>query len=1045
MVSLYRIKSIQRKMRIATCLLVGFIGLFQPVWAQNSSDKFRQEIKKVQLERTRIVDSLIEKAGYPRFRSTEKNTIELMGLKDNGLPDYWETQNLEGAKTLRTHKLWPNRFQTYNLAGLGMRLAEWDGGAIRLTHREIIGRAIQKDGATTLSDHASHVGGTMIASGITREARGQAWQATLWAHDWSNDENEMMDAADSGITVSNHSYGSICGWRWEGGWVWYGPANAYEDPTFGFYSSRSRGVDLITNSKPYYLPVIAAGNARDDGPSPGATHTIAGANPTTSNMVRTKNGPYNIVEGMGVSKNGFTVGAVSPDTNGIAGPQDIRMSGYSCWGPTDDGRIKPDVVAAGSGIYSILGTGDSNYGNMTGTSMAAPSVTGSLLLLQEQYGNYNSKKRMTSALLKAVTINTTDEAGANEGPDFQFGWGLMNTEAAASAIANNGGSAIIKEDTVFNGLTKRYLITSDGTKPIRATIAWNDPAGTPPNGGLNPRNRMLVNDLDIRIFNPQNLTYFFPWKLDVEFPANAAFRGDNIVDNVERIDAGVLPAGTYEIIVSFKDSLRNRFQPYGLAVTGLGALPEYCRGSSSIRARSGFLDDGSWNNNYLPNTNCEYRVESPDPTYGVLVKFRQFSLLSGDSLEILDIQNGVPVPVTKLSGNQLPPFMVSQGTGFLFKFTSDETQESTGWNLLFEVIKKPEISYTVSADDICAGNSITLNATARTQDTTRVQFLWDLPGATPSSATGRQISVQYPLNGRFSVNLKGVNIGGTTDLIADERIKVRPSNGLFTFNHIEDFSNTAFPRWNADTLGNYTTTTSFSSSISNWERTTQAFYSAPAALRIVNRGLLAGNTRSIISPSFDLTGLPAGNQFCFNYAWAARQTTNTDALHIEFSYDCGSTWNRVKSLNQSSTPSLSTTGSLITTNFIPNSTAQWSSICLPLIQNSSSFRFRYVMVNGGGNNLFIDDISFRLPNGLTKKLFEKQLMVYLNPTANQVAIDLGEPLKGFQKIRLCDLLGKTLIETQTENSIEFLEVKNLKPGTYLIVVEGYTPVKLLKN
>ncbi len=1031
-------------MKRLTCLLGGLLALGSTAKAQIKPLGISDELRKVQILRNLAVDSLIEKLGYPRFRSTENVKRELMGIKDNGLPDYWETSNLEGAKTLRTHKLWPARFRSYNLAGLGMKVAEWDGGAIRLSHREIAGRVKQVDNSGTLSDHASHVGGTIIATGITREARGQAWQAILWAHDWSNDENEMMDAADSGITVSNHSYGSVNGWRWEGGWTWYGPANAYEDPSFGFYNSRARGVDMITYSKPYYLPVIAAGNARDDGPSPGATHTIAGNNPVQSNMVRTKNGPYNIVEGMGVSKNGLTVGAISPDTNGISGPQDVRMSSYSNWGPTDDGRIKPDVVAAGSGIYSILSTGDANYGNMTGTSMAAPSVTGSLLLLQEQYGNYYNKKRMSSGLLKAVTINTTDEAGPNLGPDYMFGWGLMNTEAAANAIANNGASSLVKDDTLWTGQVKSYNITSDGVSPIRLTIAWTDPPGTSPAGGLNPRNRMLVNDLDLRLISLSNQANYLPWCLDVENPSNAAFNSDNIIDNVERIDGGVLPAGIYEVRITHKDTLRNNFQPFGLVVTGIGSLPQYCRGSSSVRARAGFIDDGSWASNYMPNTNCEYKIESPDATYGVMIKFRQFDLAGGDTLFISDIQSGVPVPVAKFSGNQLPTYMVSQGSGFVLNFVSDGNLEGGGWNILFEVIKKPQIRYTASADDICAGNSITFSATATVQDTVTVSYLWDFPGASPSLANGNRVTVQFPQNGRFPVQLTGISSVGITQIIDNERIKVRPSTGFNSATHVEDFSNSAFPNNLADTLGNFQMTSTFGQGVGNWERTTQAFYSAPAGMRIINRGLLAGNSRVLISPTFDLTALPPNHQFCFNYSWAARLASNTDALHLEFSYDCGSTWTRVKTLNLNSTPSLSTTGAFITTNFIPTAQNLWSTFCMPVSQNSPSFRYRLVMVNGGGNNLFMDDIGFRIAGGITQAV-KKTLSVYPNPTHNQVAVDLGELPKSNTQIKICDLLGKTLIETKVQNALEILDIKSLSTGTYLIQVEGYTPIKLLKN
>lgn len=59
------------------------------------------------------------------------------------------------------------------------------------------------------------------------------------------------------------------------------------------------------------------------------------------------------------------------------------MSSFSSWGPTDDGRIKPDIVADGVSVFSTTATHDSSYGYKSGTSMATPNAAGSLLLLQE--------------------------------------------------------------------------------------------------------------------------------------------------------------------------------------------------------------------------------------------------------------------------------------------------------------------------------------------------------------------------------------------------------------------------------------------------------------------------------------------------------------------------------------------------------------------------------------------------------------------------------------------------------------------------------------
>jgi subtilisin family serine protease len=83
------------------------------------------------------------------------------------------------------------------------------------------------------------------------------------------------------------------------------------------------------------------------------------------------------------AKNILTVGAVSGILAGYAKKEDVVANSFSSWGPTDDGRIKPDIVADGVSVYSTLATNDSSYGYLNGTSMAAPGASGSLLLLQE--------------------------------------------------------------------------------------------------------------------------------------------------------------------------------------------------------------------------------------------------------------------------------------------------------------------------------------------------------------------------------------------------------------------------------------------------------------------------------------------------------------------------------------------------------------------------------------------------------------------------------------------------------------------------------------
>ena len=56
---------------------------------------------------------------------------------------------------------------------------------------------------------------------------------------------------------------------------------------------------------------------------------------------------YDCIGNRGVAKNILTVGAVKDIPAGYSTPADVIIEDYSGWGPTDDGRIKPDIVANG--------------------------------------------------------------------------------------------------------------------------------------------------------------------------------------------------------------------------------------------------------------------------------------------------------------------------------------------------------------------------------------------------------------------------------------------------------------------------------------------------------------------------------------------------------------------------------------------------------------------------------------------------------------------------------------------------------------------------
>lgn len=486
-------------------------------------------------------------------------------LDESGYPVIYAPHNLNAAITTGANHLQEGGSLGLSLTGKGLVVGIFDQTRPKRDHPEFGTRLTQVDGSTeTLSEHSTHVTGTVMASGINAAARGMAYEATGWAFNWEADISKMLANAyepsskPGGMLVSNHSYGVVLGWRRNSAtsWTWFGnpSISVVEDWRFGFYSTKSQAIDELAYSRPYYTVVWSAGNDRND----------------VGDGTRPPDGPDDTIGPEGVAKNNITVGAVSQVLE-YTGPNAVAISNFSSWGPTDDGRIKPDLVGMGVNVFSssINAQDLDSYASLSGTSMAAPNVSGSLFLLQQLYSQRNPGKFLLSATLKALAIHTTKESGPAPGPDYMYGWGLLDARASADLILNEDGSGkLIRELILDQGATYEYQIVSDGITPIRATIAWTDPAGTPAGTILDPTNLMLVNDLDLRIFDEDGAE-FFPWTLN---PAQgAAARGiqntDNFRDNVEQVLISAPSAKKYTVKVTHKGELTFGMQPFSLVFT----------------------------------------------------------------------------------------------------------------------------------------------------------------------------------------------------------------------------------------------------------------------------------------------------------------------------------------------------------------------------------------------------------------------------------------------------------------------------------------------
>lgn len=529
--------------------------------------------------------------GAPTKLNLPDGSVAQLISIDENVPLYVMPCNVEAAQTIETTNVWPGGSAGLSLNGTNQTIFMWDEGQPRLSHTEFTSRVSMIDASTVnLSSHSTAVAGTLIAGGVNNilsntipignVAKGMSFSGLVQAGSFTNDFSQMPgEAATNNMRLSNHSYEHSTGWVLSGtNWFWFGNSeiNTNLDPKFGNYSVYSAAIDQLAQNAPNYLGVWAAGNDVSNAPPVQPTNhiefTLQGIQIRT-NRFHPPNGDaggYDTISDLGCAKNMLTIGAVYPN-GGYTSPTNVVWASFSSCGPTDDGRIKPDVVAAGVAIITTDSANDYAYQAISGTSFATPSVTGSANLLEQYYRQlHTNSSDLLAATVKGLIIHTADQATTNRGPSYRFGWGLMNTAKAAGLVGNdatNGLKNFIKEVMLNNGQYVQFPIVSAGgtNNPVKVTVCWTDPPGAANSlTNLNNPAIKLINDLDLRVYSPNGTTNL-PWVLNPDFMnrlaaarSAAATTGDDTRNNIEQVYiANPITNGTYSVKVTHKGTLAN--------------------------------------------------------------------------------------------------------------------------------------------------------------------------------------------------------------------------------------------------------------------------------------------------------------------------------------------------------------------------------------------------------------------------------------------------------------------------------------------------------
>jgi len=295
----------------------------------------------------------------------------------------------------------------------------------------------------------------------------------------------------------------------------------------------------------------------------------------------------------GIAKNVLTVGATRNGTAANA------IASFSSRGPTQDGRLKPTVMAPGESLYSATRTGTNTYSSMSGTSMATPAVSGAVGLLRcyLQEGYYptgepveeNRLDYISAALLRSMAIASADpNIGSYTPPDNNIGWGRIDVDSVLY-FAGDTRRLMLKDDTsgIATGEYKMEYFQVNAAIPLRVALVWTDTAAAP---NANPT---LVNNLDLEIISPSGVSYHGnQFSGGQSIPNPTAWDSLN-VEECCRVNAP--DSGLWTIKVWARNVATGSRQPFAWTITGAVSPSSLLHdvGVGAILSPTGSIDSGT--------------------------------------------------------------------------------------------------------------------------------------------------------------------------------------------------------------------------------------------------------------------------------------------------------------------------------------------------------------------------------------------------------------------------------------------------------------------
>lgn len=968
------------------------------------------------------------------------------------IPEVGQPENIGGRLDHRSNTLAQDIDGGLQYNGEGIKVMLQDDGYLG-DHIDYKGRVDQGfcSGCSTNpgNDHGDHVAGTIMGAGnLNPLAKGMAHGAYIYVFGSDNINYDTVPAlyTDSGVVITSKSYSNGC--------------NAG-------YSDLAAQLDQQVHNLPSLTHVFSAGNN-------GSSNCAYGAGA----------GWGNITGGHKSGKNVITVGNLTQ--------QDV-IAPSSSRGPMTDGRIKPDICAVGTSVYSTIP--ENSYEFKTGTSMSCPGVSGTVAQLYQAYKDLNSGANPPAGLIKAALLNSAEDLG-NPGPDFIHGYGRINARRAYEVLANNNYIA----DTANQGDNDIFLLNvPSGTKELKIMIYWPDFEGTV--GAA----YALVNDINLKVKDPV-ATLFEPWVLDhtpdVSSLSADALRKVDSLNNVEQVTILDPIPGTYEIDV-FGDLIPEGPQPYFIVyqMTNDEIVITHPNGGEGIKANNSCpirwdaspstenfdleytLDNGlNWYNIGTAGANDRlmyWNTPGDTITGNAKIRISRGAVLdeSDTVFTLMRVANNLDIEWKCPDSLKFVWDSIPGATGYEISMLGDKYMDSIAVSATNSVVlmlnenldtwltvrglgpdnarseraiavhkepgqyacvwSDPVAQFNASCDKTGTFGCVTIDNTSMNIDTGSV-VTWYFPGGTPATSTDYSPVVCYDTNGNKDAALVVQNMVGTDSIYINNFIVVNP---VETIAYLEGFEY-------LDSLGTTIDWEVINYGGNSFIITDNAAHTGAKSVMLENFGESYGEVDELISGPIDLSGLDegAGESVTLSFRYAYRRVTGdeNENLTVLVRSACDANWAARKIIGGNNLSTFLSPG-----YYVPSSQADWVTVHVVNITSgywSNNFQMMFQFNGESGNNFYLDDINIYegVPSeeliGI-EEISDNNITspsLFPNPSDGESILKFHMIKAARVSVRITDAAGRlisshSILANEGENMV-FLDTEHLNTGAYHISI-----------